>query len=160
MLLNATALNAECGLYFVNTPILSKMVHMYLLQKLDFLTHLMRNFKMTLKKYLPMRKLFLKLLWLYQKFFTLIGFGSCRYYPSCSEFARINFENNSISSAFYHSFTRILRCNQLFEGGIEYPLLDKLECKPQKLNVDSIKYWLVPDKKNRYYIIKNFSHKG
>ena len=108
-----------------------------------------------------MIKIFLlKLMWLYQKFFTLIGFGSCRYYPSCSEFARLNFQNNSLSSAFYHSFTRILRCNQLFEGGIEYPLLDKLSCKPKKLGIDSIKYWLVPNKKDRYYIIKNFSYKG
>jgi len=107
-----------------------------------------------------MRKLLLKLLWLYQKFFTLIGFGSCRYYPSCSEYARLNFENNSISSAFYHSFTRILRCNQLFDGGIEHPLLNKLRCKPENLRVESIKYWLVPDKTDRYYIIKNFSYKG
>jgi len=107
-----------------------------------------------------MRKLLLKILWIYQKFFTLIGYGSCRYYPSCSEFARINFENNSISSAFYHSFTRILRCNQLFDGGIEYPILDKLTLKPKQLKVDAIKYWLVPYKKNRYHIIKNFSYKG
>ena len=106
------------------------------------------------------RKYLLKLLWLYQKFFTLFGYGSCRYYPTCSEFARLNFENNSISSAFYHSFTRILRCNQLFDGGIEYPLLKTLRCKPKKLRVDNIKYWLVPDKTNRYYIIKNFSYKG
>ncbi|MDQ7044222.1 MAG: membrane protein insertion efficiency factor YidD [Sulfurimonas sp.] len=107
-----------------------------------------------------MRKLLLKLLWLYQKFFTLIGFGSCRYYPTCSEYARLNFENNSISSAFYHSLTRILRCNQLFDGGIEHPLLYNLECKPAKLEVGTIKYWLVPDNKNHYYIIKNFSYKG
>ena len=106
------------------------------------------------------RKFLLKLLWLYQKVFTYIGFGSCRYYPTCSEFARLNFENNSLSSAFYHTFTRILRCNQLFVGGIEYPLLDKLSVKPAKLEVDSIKYWLVPNKKNRFYIIKNFSYKG
>jgi len=104
--------------------------------------------------------LLLKLLWLYQNFLTLLGFGCCRYYPSCSEFAKINFENNSISSAFYHTLTRILRCNQLFEGGIEYPLLDKLSLKPTIMGVDSIKYWLVPNKKNRFYIIKNFSYKG
>jgi len=122
--------------------------------------HPMKPSKMILKEYLVVRKLLLKLLWLYQKVFTLIGFGSCRYYPTCSEYARLNFENNSISSAFYHTFTRILRCNQLFEGGIEYPLLDKLCQKPAKLDVDSIKYWLVPNKKGRYYIIKNFSYKG
>lgn len=106
------------------------------------------------------RKFLLKLILIYQKFFTLIGYGSCRYYPTCSEYARINFENNSISSAFYHSFIRILRCNQFFPGGIEYPLLDKLKCKPAKLEIDAIKYWLVPNKKNRFYIIKNFYFKG
>lgn len=114
-----------------------------------------------------LRRFLLKLLWLYQRFFTLIGYGSCRYYPTCSEYARINFENNSISSAFYHSFIRILRCNQLFPGGIDYPQLTKLSCKPRKLGINSIeqemnsiKYWLVPNKKNRYYIIKNYSYKG
>jgi len=106
------------------------------------------------------RTFLLKLMWFYQKFITLIGFGSCRYYPSCSEYARLNFVNNSLSSAFYHSSTRILRCNQLFEGGIDYPLLNKLEIKPQNLDVASIKYWLVPNKTNRHYIIKNFSYKG
>ncbi|MBD3797589.1 MAG: membrane protein insertion efficiency factor YidD [Campylobacterales bacterium] len=106
------------------------------------------------------RKLLLKLLWLYQKFFTLLGYGSCRYYPTCSEYARINFENNSLLSAFYNSFIRILRCNQLFDGGIDYPTLDHLVLKPSKLELDSIKYWLVPKEKNRYHIIKNFSYKG
>jgi len=106
------------------------------------------------------KKILLKALWLYQRFFTLIGYGSCRYYPTCSEYARLNFQNNSILSAFYHSSTRILTCNQLFDGGIDYPLLDKLILKPSKLNVESIEYWLVPNKKNRYYIIKNFSYKG
>jgi len=106
------------------------------------------------------RNVLLKLLWLYQKFFTLIGYGSCRYYPTCSEYARINFENNSLLSAFYNTFTRILRCNQLFEGGIEYAELNELCLKPKKMEIDSIKYWLVPNKKNRFYIIKNFSYKG
>ena len=144
----------------MNTLLFYKMDRTYLSQKLDFLTLRMSSYNKILKKYLNMRKLLLKLLWLYQRFFTLIGFGSCRYYPSCSEFARLNFENNSISSAFYHSFTRILRCNQLFDGGIEYPLLDRLTQKPADLKVDAIKYWLVPYKKNRYHIIKNFSYKG
>jgi len=106
------------------------------------------------------KKILLKILWVYQRFFTLIGYGSCRYYPTCSEYARLHFENNSILSAFYHSSIRILTCNQLFDGGIDYPLLDKLELKPTKLDVDSVKYWLVPNKKNRHYIIKNFSYKG
>jgi len=107
-----------------------------------------------------LRKILLKLLAFYQRYITLFSFGSCRYYPTCSEYAKINFQNNSLLSAFYNTSTRILRCNQLFEGGIEYPLLDKLCQRPKKLDVDSIKYWLVPNKKNKYYIIKNFSYKG
>ena len=106
------------------------------------------------------RALLLKLLWLYQKFFTLIGFGSCRYYPTCSEYARINFENNSLLTAFSNTSTRILRCNQLFDGGIDYPLLNKLCYKPKKLDINSIKYWLVPDQNDRFYIIKNYFYKG
>jgi len=153
--------NEECEQTFTNFQTLSKMASIFLLQKLEFLRLHTKSYNMILKKFSQMLKqLLLKLLWLYQKFFTLIGFGSCRYYPTCSEYARLNFENNSISSAFYHSFTRILRCNQLFDGGIDYPLLDRLSIKPKKLDVDSIKYWLVPNKKNRYYIIKNFSYKG
>ncbi len=108
----------------------------------------------------PIRKVLLKLLWVYQKFFTLIGFGSCRYYPTCSEYAKIHFENSPISTAFYHTFTRILRCNQLFEGGIDYPQITKPKLCPKKLAFTEIKYWLVPNTKNRYYIIKNFAYKG
>ena len=106
------------------------------------------------------RTFLLKLLWLYQRFFTLIGFGSCRYYPSCSEYAKWQFENNSILSAFYHSFIRILRCNQLFPGGIDYPLHERFCKKPTALALDSIKYWLVPKQKDRFFIIKNFDYKG
>jgi len=106
------------------------------------------------------RKTFLKFLWIYQKFFTYFSFGSCRYYPTCSEYAKIHFENSPISTAFYHTFTRILRCNQLFEGGIDYPVIKQIEIKPAKIKLEHIKYWLVPNKKNHYYIIKNFSYKG
>jgi putative membrane protein insertion efficiency factor len=102
----------------------------------------------------------LKLLWLYQRFFTLIGFGSCRYYPTCSEYAKWQFENNSLFSAFYHSFIRILRCNQLFPGGIDYPEATRLKLKPSKPEIDSIKYWYVPKSNNRFFIIKNFKYKG
>ncbi len=106
------------------------------------------------------RTLLLKLLWLYQKFFTLLGYGSCRYYPSCSEYAKWQFENNSLLSALYHSFIRILRCNQLFPGGIDYPELGCLTKKSTKMSRDSIKYWFVPKGKGRFHIVKNFDYKG
>jgi putative membrane protein insertion efficiency factor len=114
---------------------------------------------MSLKKSI-FRKILLKILWFYQKFLTYFSFGSCRYYPTCSEYAKIHFENSPISTAFYHTFTRILTCNQLFDGGIDYPEIKNISLKPEKLELHEIKYWLVPNKKNRYYIIKNFLYKG
>ncbi|NPA66840.1 MAG: membrane protein insertion efficiency factor YidD [Epsilonproteobacteria bacterium] len=106
------------------------------------------------------RTFLLKVLWIYQKFFTLIGYGSCRYYPTCSEYAKIHFENSPISTAFYHTFIRILRCNQLFEGGIDYPTIKKNNFCPKNMGIEEIKYWLVPKGKNHFYMIKNFSFKG
>jgi putative membrane protein insertion efficiency factor len=106
------------------------------------------------------RKLLLKLLWLYQRFFTLIGFGSCRYYPSCSEYAKQHFEQNFIPKAFYYSLLRVLRCNHFFIGGIEYPEISNFQQKPSNLMLNSVKYWLVPKDEKCFYIIKNFKFKG
>jgi putative membrane protein insertion efficiency factor len=93
--------------------------------------------------------------------------ASCRYYPSCSEYAKWQFEFNAPHKAFASSSLRILRCNQLFEGGIDYPLVDFKPPKSTallKLNafcgkIDVI-YWLVPkstDPDNiNYYVLKDF----
>jgi len=105
------------------------------------------------------RKFFLGLLWIYKHSFSLIAPGSCRYYPSCSEYARWQFERNSLPQAFLATFLRIMRCNQLFEGGIDYPLVKKLPLKPSELSINSIKYWFVPHKQ-KFFLIKNFRYKG
>jgi putative membrane protein insertion efficiency factor len=93
--------------------------------------------------------------------------ASCRYYPSCSEYAKWQFEFNLPHKAFTASSLRILRCNQLFKGGIDYPLVHFQPPKPAallKLNTFcgkiNIVYWLVPksmDPDNtNYYVIKDF----
>ncbi|MFK5976717.1 MAG: membrane protein insertion efficiency factor YidD [Sulfurovum sp.] len=89
--------------------------------------------------------------------------ASCRYYPSCSEYASQQFEFNAPHKALWESSLRILRCNQLFIGGIDYPLV-QFSAPLLKLNRDcgkiKIKYWIVPklmDDNNRlFYIIKDF----
>ena len=89
--------------------------------------------------------------------------ASCRYYPSCSEYASWQFEFNAPHKALMASTTRILRCNQFFKGGIDYPLVDFSPKKYRPLcifNADygkiDIVYWLVPRSKNKYYIVKDF----
>lgn len=107
-----------------------------------------------------LRLFFLNLLKLYQNTFSKIAGNNCRYYPSCSAYAVIQFEKNSIIFAFFNSFFRILRCNQLFEGGFDYPKLH-LRCKKQEsLSINEVKYWLIPEADNRCTIIKNFLFKG
>jgi putative membrane protein insertion efficiency factor len=110
-----------------------------------------------------MKKLLLLLLSFYQKFLTLFSLGSCRYHPTCSEYAKWQFENNNILLAFYYSFIRILRCNQLFDGGFDYPHIKRnLNIIDNKFyKIENIKYWYIPkEKKNNYIIIKNWEFKN
>jgi len=119
------------------------------------------------------KKFFLKILEIYQKFFSIISPGSCRYYPTCSEYAKWRIENENVFKALFFIVLRILRCNQLFTGGIEYPIIKvrklesekvrKLESeKVRKLESEKvkIKYWLVPtNRKNHFYLVKNIYFK-
>ena len=93
--------------------------------------------------------------------------ASCRYYPSCSEYSKWQFEFNTPLKAFSSSSLRILRCNQFFVGGIDYPLVNYIPPKTSYLltfnaycgKIDVI-YWLVPKSTNSdnssYYILKDF----
>ena len=93
--------------------------------------------------------------------------ASCRYYPSCSEYATWQFEFNAPHKALASSSLRILRCNQFFKGGIDYPLLKFVPQKPSSVltfNAEcgtiKIDYWLVPKNiepdNTYYYIVKDF----
>jgi len=94
----------------------------------------------------------------YQKFLTLLSFGSCRYYPTCSEYAKWQFDKNSFFKAIYFTILRILKCNQLFIGGIDYPTMgsDFKNVVYKRINV---KYWFVPTDNNKYFMIKNWDFK-
>lgn len=102
--------------------------------------------------------------------------ASCRYYPTCSEYARWLFENSNPLGAAAKSALRIASCNQLFAGGIDYPSF-RYTPPPAKELFNSIKrakvatkpflfkpfhsklriiYWLIPKSKNSFYIVKDF----
>jgi putative membrane protein insertion efficiency factor len=108
-----------------------------------------------------MKSLALLLIKLYQKFFTLIGYGSCRYYPTCSEYAKEQLLHNSFLKAIFYSFIRILRCNQLFAGGIDYPVVTKKFVSPLPLSLKQpcthrITFWFVPKDMQSFYMVKSF----
>ncbi|KFL33691.1 MULTISPECIES: membrane protein insertion efficiency factor YidD [unclassified Sulfurospirillum] len=108
-----------------------------------------------------MKSFALLLIKLYQKFFTLIGYGSCRYYPTCSQYAKEQLLHNSFLKAIFYSFMRILRCNQLFAGGIDYPVVTKKFASPLPLSLKHsrthrITFWFVPKDKQSFYLIRAF----
>ncbi len=102
----------------------------------------------------------LSLLKLYQKVFTLLSYGSCRYYPTCSEYAKWQILHNGFIKACFYSLLRILRCNQLFAGGIDYPVITKsfhnsLVATLAFRSAD-IRFWFVPKDSKSFFVIKAF----
>lgn len=95
----------------------------------------------------------------YKRFISPLFGNSCRYYPSCSDYAKMQLiYSDGKVGAFLSSVLRILRCNQLFNGGIDYPVVTKKICHPVFGNRD-ITHWFIPTgKKNRYFLIKNLSN--
>lgn len=104
------------------------------------------------------KKAALQALGFYQKYISVFSFGSCRYYPTCSEFAKWQFIHNSFLKALFATTTRILKCNPYFSGGIDYPLIKggfKTELWAfKKANNIKIDFWFVPEHSGRFYIIK------
>ncbi len=77
-----------------------------------------------------LKNLFLKAIRLYQiglSPFLSIHFGiHCRYYPSCSEYARVVISEWGIMKGGLLALKRFLRCNPLFTGGVDLPPRKKI----------------------------------
>jgi len=85
--------------------------------------------------------------------------ANCRYYPTCSEYGKWQFEFNRTDKAIAQTTLRILRCNQLFPGGIDYPVVDYTPPSLIQLHQNTmIKYWIVPKSADNYYILKDFNY--
>ena len=102
-----------------------------------------------------MKTIFKYLIRFYQRYLTILAFGSCRYYPTCSQYALWQLDNNTFFKAIYFTITRILKCNQLFAGGFDYPTI-KLNAN-QNINFKKIKikYWYIPLENGKYLVVKN-----
>lgn len=81
---------------------------------------------------------------------------SCRYYPTCSQYALEQLRFSNFFFAIFAIALRILRCNQLFKGGIDYPVIRRnfafLLIRPN--SQFEPKFWFVPCEKDKFYIIK------
>jgi putative membrane protein insertion efficiency factor len=99
-----------------------------------------------------LRKLLIKLVKFYQYAISPAFGNKCRYYPTCSNYAIWEFENDNVLKALFKTVLRILRCNQFFAGGIDYPVIKK-KIKPTYGKM-KVKYWLVPKGKDKYIVIK------
>lgn len=102
----------------------------------------------------------LKMIRFYQHFLSVLKPRCCRFHPSCSQFAYVNFEKNGFFAAFWASLLRLMKCNPYFKGGFDYPKICRkklqLTKKPlsKKLLQTQLKFLYVPCDKKRYYIVK------
>ncbi|RUM62160.1 MAG: membrane protein insertion efficiency factor YidD [Persephonella sp.] len=68
-----------------------------------------------------MKKVVIIFLKLYQKFISPLYPASCRYYPSCSNYAILSVEKYGVIKGLLKAVWRVLRCNPFSKGGVDYP---------------------------------------
>ncbi len=62
---------------------------------------------------------------IYQVLLSPLFPNSCRFYPTCSNYCLEAFEKYGLFKGIYLGTKRILKCNPLFEGGIDPVPLEK-----------------------------------
>jgi putative membrane protein insertion efficiency factor len=66
-----------------------------------------------------MRIVLIKLVKIYQKFISPMFPPSCRFYPTCSEYAVQSLEKYGVLIGGIKAIWRILRCNPFNKGGFD-----------------------------------------
>ena len=67
-----------------------------------------------------MKKLLIKLISFYQAHISPHKKACCRYYPTCSQYAKEAIEIHGAAKGSLLAIWRLLRCNPLFKGGIDF----------------------------------------
>ena len=65
-----------------------------------------------------MKKLLIKLIEIYQKL-PLRSHNKCKYYPTCSNYAKEALNEYGIIKGSFLSIKRILKCNPFSKGGVD-----------------------------------------
>jgi putative membrane protein insertion efficiency factor len=59
---------------------------------------------------------------LYQRLVApFVPAGTCKYYPSCSEYAALAIRKHGVLRGLLLGAWRLLRCNPWSHGGVDYP---------------------------------------
>lgn len=66
-----------------------------------------------------MRPLLIALIRAYQLFISPLLGNHCRFYPSCSQYAREALEQHGVMRGIWLALRRLLRCHPWHEGGID-----------------------------------------
>lgn len=74
-----------------------------------------------------MKKVFLELISLYQRFVSPLLPPTCRYTPTCSQYAREAVERFGVLKGLWLTGKRILRCHPLAKGGFD-PVEKEQQC--------------------------------
>ena len=71
-----------------------------------------------------MKKILLKLIYIYQ-ITPLFSHVKCKYYPTCSNYAKEAIETYGTFKGCFLSIKRILKCNPFSKGGIDFVPKDR-----------------------------------
>ena len=106
-----------------------------------------------------MKKIIIFIVIIYQRFISIFSYGSCRFYPTCSNYCIWKFEQDGFFKALYSTIYRLLRCNRFFLGGIDYPIIVLKYDNYNNIifNKIAINYWYIRIEKNKFYMIKNLT---
>lgn len=67
-----------------------------------------------------MNRIFIFFIEFYRKYISpILGYGKCKYTPTCSEYSIEAFRKYSFPKALVLSVWRILRCNPFSKGGYD-----------------------------------------
>ena len=66
-----------------------------------------------------MRRIFIKLIEKYQKNISPFLGKNCKYYPTCSEYAKQAIEKYGVIKGSFYGVKRIIKCNPFSKGGYD-----------------------------------------
>lgn len=72
------------------------------------------------KECMTMAKIFIRLIRFYQKYISPLKPRTCRFYPTCSEYAITAIERFGALKGSWLALKRLLKCHPFHPGGIDY----------------------------------------